>query len=156
MCSTRWLSFARGTGASCDITKGGEQERRAKHGLFPFQKKNETNLDRIFRRIQHFKDSFLCDAVHGRRSYLRASTRASESASRIPFLMLSTRTAVCLPQRRGRRHVSLRQGEGAEHKINLNTMAVSPLQRVCLPLLQQQVQEVVAAPASGEGINGRL
>lgn len=29
-------------------------------------------------------------------SYLRASTLASESASRIPFLMLSTRTAVCL------------------------------------------------------------
>lgn len=29
-------------------------------------------------------------------AYLRASTLASESASRIPFLMLSTRTAVCL------------------------------------------------------------
>lgn len=36
----------------------------------------------------------LCECVFV--SYLRASTLASESASRSPFLMLSTRTVMCL------------------------------------------------------------
>lgn len=69
--------------------------RRQKRGIKRFR--SVRYLTVLVFYIITFSEMSVSECLCG--SYLRASTLASESASRIPFLMLSTRTAVCLQGR---------------------------------------------------------
>ena len=70
----------------------------------------------------------LCECVFV--SYLRASTLASESASRIPFLMLSTRTVMCLRGRRYKRCMSEQEEQQVSNIFSsfVNHTNVNPAQ----------------------------
>lgn len=78
-----------------------DREREEERGIEGFRRERRAvSYPTLLSSFINFKlQKCLCVSVYLCESYLRASTLASESASRIPFLMLSTRTAVCLQGR---------------------------------------------------------